>query len=106
VFDVAVDIRKGSTTFGQWFGLELSAENKKQLWLPAGLAHGFLVMSESAEFLYKTTDYYYPEFERSILWSDPAIGIDWPLHLISHAPLLASKDAHALTLHELLANVG
>jgi len=106
VFDVAVDIRKGSPTFGQWFGLELSAENKKQLWLPAGLAHGFLVTSESAEFLYKTTDYYHPEFERSILWSDPAIGIDWPLHLISDAPLLAPKDAQAATLNELIANAG
>jgi dTDP-4-dehydrorhamnose 3,5-epimerase len=100
VFDVAVDIRKGSPTFGQWFGLELSAENKKQLWVPAGLAHGFLVTSESAEFLYKTTDYYHPEFERSILWNDPAIGIDWPLHLMDGQPLLAAKDAAA----QLLAN--
>jgi dTDP-4-dehydrorhamnose 3,5-epimerase len=98
VFDVAVDIRQGSPTFGQWFGLELSAENKKQLWIPAGLAHGFLVTSESAEFLYKTTDYYHPEFERSMLWSDPAIGIDWPLHLIDGQPLLAAKDVSALTL--------
>ena len=98
VFDVAVDIRKGSSTFGQWFGLELSAENKKQLWVPAGLAHGFLVTSESAEFLYKTTDYYHPEFERSILWTDPAIGLDWPLHLIDGHPLLAVKDLSALTL--------
>ena len=95
VFDVAVDIRQGSPTFGQWFGLELSADNKKQLWVPAGLAHGFLVTSESAEFLYKTTDYYYPEFERSILWSDPAIGIDWPLHKLDAPPLLAAKDAQA-----------
>jgi dTDP-4-dehydrorhamnose 3,5-epimerase len=83
VFDVAVDIRKDSPTFGQWFGQELSAENKKQMWIPAGLAHGFLVTSECAEFLYKTTDYYYPEFERSLLWNDSAIGIEWPLHLIS-----------------------
>jgi dTDP-4-dehydrorhamnose 3,5-epimerase len=98
VFDVAVDIRKGSPTFGQWFGLELSAENKKQVWIPAGLAHGFLVTSESAEFLYKTTDYYSPEFERSILWNDTAIGIDWPLHLIDGDPLLAVKDANALGL--------
>lgn len=97
VFDVAVDIRKDSPTFGQWFGLELSAENKKQLWIPAGLAHGFLVTSESAEFLYKTTDYYHPEFERSLLWNDPAIGIDWPLHLLDAAPLLAAKDVTALT---------
>lgn len=95
VFDVAVDIREGSSTFGQWFGLELSAENKKQLWVPEGLAHGFLVTSESAEFLYKTTDYYCPEYERSLLWSDPAIGIEWPLHLLDGPPLLAAKDANA-----------
>ncbi len=93
VFDVAVDIRKGSPTFGQWFGLELSAENKKQLWIPAGLAHGFLVTSESAEFLYKTTDYYHPEFERSLVWNDPDISIDWPLNLLRAEPLLAPKDA-------------
>ncbi len=98
VFDVAVDIRRESQTYGQWFGLELSAENKKQLWIPAGLAHGFLVTSESAEFLYKTTDYYHPEHERSVLWNDPAIGIDWPLHLLSAPPLLATKDANAPTL--------
>jgi dTDP-4-dehydrorhamnose 3,5-epimerase len=102
VFDVAVDIRQGSPTFGQWFGLELSAENKKQLWIPAGLAHGFLVTSESAEFLYKTTDYYHPEFERSILWSDPAIGIDWPLHLMDGPPLLAAKDEKACKLKEVM----
>jgi dTDP-4-dehydrorhamnose 3,5-epimerase len=100
VFDVAVDIRQGSPTLGQWFGLELSAENKKQVWIPAGLAHGFLVTSDSAEFLYKTTDYYHPEFERSILWSDPAIGIEWPLHLLDVAPLLALKDAKAPMLSE------
>ena len=93
VFDVAVDIRKDSPTFGQWFGLELSADNKKQLWIPEGLAHGFLVTSDSAEFLYKTTDYYYPEFERSLLWNDSGLGIDWPLHLLDAAPLLAVKDA-------------
>ncbi len=98
VFDVAVDIRKGSPTFGQWFGLELSAENKKQIWIPAGLAQGFLVTSESAEFLYKTTDYYYPELERSILWSDPAIGIDWPLHMLDAPPLLAAKDVQGQLL--------
>ncbi len=100
VFDVAVDIRQGSPTFGKWFGLELSAENKKQLWIPAGLAHGFLVTSDSAEFLYKTTDYYHPEFERSLLWSDPAIGIDWPLHLLDAPPLLAAKDEKARNLKE------
>ncbi|NRR31630.1 dTDP-4-dehydrorhamnose 3,5-epimerase [Oxalobacteraceae bacterium] len=89
VFDVAVDLRKSSPTFGQWYGLELSAENKRQLWIPAGFAHGFVVTSESAEFLYKTTDYWAPEFERSILWNDPAIGIEWPLEA---APLLSGKD--------------
>ncbi len=104
VFDVAVDIRQGSSTYGQWFGLELSAENKKQVWIPAGLAHGFLVTSESAEFLYKTTDYYYPEFERSLLWCDADIGIDWPLHLLNSAlPLLADKDANAPLLKGLHA---
>jgi dTDP-4-dehydrorhamnose 3,5-epimerase len=106
VFDVAVDIRQGSPTFGQWFGLELSAENKKQLWIPAGLAHGFLVTSESAEFLYKTTDYYHPEFERSLLWNDPAIGINWPLNLLDAAPFLADKDAQAPILDESLLNAG
>ena len=95
VFDVTVDIRPNSKTYGQWFGLELSAENKKQLWMPEGMAHGFLVTSERAEFLYKTTDYYRPEFERSLLWNDPAIGIEWPLHLLDAAPLLAEKDLMA-----------
>jgi dTDP-4-dehydrorhamnose 3,5-epimerase len=101
LFDVAVDIRQGSPTFGKWFGQELSAENRKQMWIPAGLAHGFLVTSESAESLYKTTDYYYPVFERSLLWSDPAIGIEWPLHLLEAAPLLAAKDAQAYLLNDL-----
>ncbi|AEK60642.1 dTDP-4-dehydrorhamnose 3,5-epimerase [Collimonas fungivorans] len=89
VFDVAVDVRKSSPTFGHWVGVTLSAENKRQLWIPEGFAHGFVVTSESAEFLYKTTDYWAPEFERSILWNDPAIGIDWP---ITGAPLLSGKD--------------
>lgn len=89
VFDVAVDVRKSSPTFGKWVGVVLSAENKRQLWIPAGFAHGFLVTSESAEFLYKTTDYYAPEHERSILWNDPAIGIEWPL---AGEPLLSAKD--------------
>jgi dTDP-4-dehydrorhamnose 3,5-epimerase len=101
VFDVAVDIRQGSPTFGKWFGLELSAENKKQLWIPEGLAHGFLVTSESAEFLYKTTDYYYPEFERSLLWSDADLAIDWPLHLLDGAPMVAAKDASASLLESI-----
>lgn len=103
VFDVAVDIRPNSKTFGQWFGLELSAENKKQLWVPEGLAHGFLVTSDSAEFLYKTTDFYHPEFERSLLWNDPALGIDWPLAGLSGPPLLAAKDADAPGLKDLNA---
>jgi dTDP-4-dehydrorhamnose 3,5-epimerase len=104
VFDVVVDIRKESPTFGQWFGQVLSAENKKQMWIPEGLAHGFLVTSESAEFLYKTTDYYYPNFERSLLWNDADVGIEWPLHVLDGAaPLLAGKDASALRLKDLHA---
>ncbi len=92
VFDVAVDLRTSSPTFGRWVGEILSAENKKQLWVPEGFAHGFLVLSETAEFLYKATDYYAPEHERSILWSDPALDIDWPLQ---GEPTLAAKDAAA-----------
>ena len=79
VYDVAVDLRKSSDTFGQWVGVELSAENKRQLWVPEGFAHGFYVMSETAEFVYKCTDYYAPEFERSLLWNDRKLNIDWPL---------------------------
>jgi dTDP-4-dehydrorhamnose 3,5-epimerase len=89
VFDVAVDLRKSSPTFGRWVGVTLSAENKRQMWVPPGFAHGFVVTSDSAEFLYKTTEYWAPEFERTILWSDPEIGIDWPLE---SAPILSSKD--------------
>ncbi len=89
VFDVAVDLRKGSKTFGQWVGVHLSAENRKQLWVPEGFAHGFVVTSNVAEFLYKTTDYWYPEHERSLLWCDPTVGVDWPLV----EPILAVKDA-------------
>ncbi len=89
VFDVAVDIRKSSSTFGQWVGVHLSSDNKRQLWLPPGFAHGFVVLSESAEFLYKTTDFYAPEHERCIAWDDPDIGIRWP---IDGAPLLSAKD--------------
>lgn len=92
VFDVAVDLRKGSATFGQWVGAELSEENAKQMWIPAGFAHGFLVLSEFADFLYKTTDYYYPQYERSIAWNDSEIGIQWPL---SGAPILSEKDRSA-----------
>jgi len=97
VFDVAVDLRKSSKTFGQWVGVHLSAENKKQLWIPVGFAHGFVVLSETAEFLYKTTDYYAPEHERSLLWCDPALGIQWP---IKGEPKLAAKDAAAQLLED------
>jgi len=97
VFDVAVDLRKSSKTFGQWVGVHLSADNKKQLWVPEGFAHGFVVLSETAEFLYKTTDYYAPEYERSLLWNDPVLNIDWP---VEEQPKLAAKDASALTLAE------
>lgn len=97
VFDVAVDIRKGSPTFGKWFGTIISAENKKQLWIPAGFAHGFVVLSEWAVFLYKVTDYYSPECERCIRWDDPHIGIRWPIDL---EPVLSPKDlAGALLEH-------
>jgi dTDP-4-dehydrorhamnose 3,5-epimerase len=97
VFDVAVDIRKSSPTFGQWVGVVLSAANKRQLWVPEGFAHGFVVISESAEFLYKTTDYWYPEHERSIVWNDPAIGIEWP---IDGDPQVAAKDAAGALLRD------
>lgn len=90
VFDVAVDIRRSSPTFGQWVGTVLSAENKRMLWIPEGFAHGFVVLSEYAEFLYKTTDYWAPEHERSILWNDPGLAIDW--HLAGATPLLSGKD--------------
>ncbi|MEY2861460.1 MAG: hypothetical protein RL392_1918 [Pseudomonadota bacterium] len=97
VFDVTVDLRKNSPKFGQWAGVVLSAENKRQLWVPPGFAHGFLVMSESAEFLYKTTDYWFPEFERSLLWNDPTVGVQWPTN---GEPLLAAKDATGHRLNE------
>ncbi|MDO8989286.1 MAG: dTDP-4-dehydrorhamnose 3,5-epimerase [Sideroxyarcus sp.] len=97
VLDVAVDIRKSSPTFGQHVALELSAENKRMLWIPEGFAHGFVVLSETAEFLYKTTDYWYPEHERSIRWNDPALGIDWQLQT---APSLSGKDAQGKMLAE------
>ena len=97
VFDVVVDIRRSSPRFGKWVGVELSADNSRQLWIPPGFAHGFMVTSESAEFLYKTTDYWYPAHERSLLWSDPALGIVWPLQ---DAPQLAAKDAAAKILVE------
>jgi dTDP-4-dehydrorhamnose 3,5-epimerase len=95
VFDVAVDIRRGSPTFGRWVGETLSAENKKQLWVPPGFAHGFLTLTDAAEFLYKTTDYYAPEHERCIAWNDPKIGIKWPL---TAEPLLSTKDQQGAAL--------
>lgn len=96
VFDVVVDIRKSSPTFGKWMGIALSAENKKQLWVPEGFAHGFVTLSENAEFIYKTTDYYAPTLERTISWNDPDIGISWPCY----SPSLSSKDKHGITLKE------
>ena len=95
VFDVAVDIRRNSPTFGQWVGEYLSSENKKQLWVPPGFAHGFIVLSEDAEFLYKTTDYYAPEYERCIAWDDPSININWP---IEGQPELSNKDQQGIAL--------
>jgi dTDP-4-dehydrorhamnose 3,5-epimerase len=95
VFDVAVDIRRSSPTFGRWVGAVLSAENKRQMWIPEGFAHGFVVTSEAAEFLYKTTDYWAPEHERCIVWNDPALGIDWALHGM---PVLSEKDRGGLPL--------
>ncbi|WJN77352.1 dTDP-4-dehydrorhamnose 3,5-epimerase [Burkholderia anthina] len=90
VFDVVVDLRRSSPNFGRWAGVNLSADNYRQLWVPPGFAHGFVVLSESAQFLYKTTDYWFPEHERSIVWNDPDIGIVWP---IDGEPVLAAKDA-------------
>jgi len=90
VFDVVVDLRKSSPTFGKWVGARLTAENNRQMWVPPGFAHGFVVLSETAQFLYKTTDYWYPAHERSLLWNDPALGIDWPFDF---EPQLAAKDA-------------
>jgi len=97
VFDVAVDIRKSSPNFGKWVGVNLSEENHRQLWVPPGFAHGFVVLSESAQFLYKTTDYWFQAHERSIVWNDPEIGIEWP---IDFEPLLAAKDAAGKRLAE------
>ena len=98
VFDVAVDLRKSSPTFGQWDGTILSAENKRMLWVPKGFAHGFVVLSEYAEFLYKTTDYWAPEHERSLLWNDPDLAIAWPLK--GNIPILSKKDQEGVPLRQ------
>ena len=98
VFDVAVDLRRSSSTFGRWYGTELSEDNHRQLWIPPGFGHGFLVTSESADFLYKATDYYAPEHERCVLWNDPALGISWPIEGLT--PLLSEKDRLGLPLSE------
>ncbi|MFC5430185.1 dTDP-4-dehydrorhamnose 3,5-epimerase [Paraburkholderia denitrificans] len=95
VFDVAVDVRKSSPNFGKWEGVVLSGDNHRQLWIPPGFAHGFVVLSEAAQFLYKTTDYWFPEHERSIVWNDPDIGIEWP---IAMEPILAARDAQGKRL--------
>jgi dTDP-4-dehydrorhamnose 3,5-epimerase len=94
VFDVAVDMRSDSPTFGQWAGVHLSAENHRQLWVPAGFAHGFVVLSETADFLYKTTDYYAPQHEACLKWDDATVGVDWPL---TQAPILSAKDQQGLS---------
>jgi len=97
VFDVVVDLRKSSSTFGQWAGVTLSADNKRQLWIPEGFAHGFIVLSETAEFLYKTTDYYAPEFERCIRWNDSKLAINWQYN---EEPVVSEKDAQGVTFEE------
>jgi len=97
IFDVAVDIRKHSPSFGRWIGVTLTATHSRMLWIPEGFAHGFLVLSESAEVLYKTTDYYVPDAERTIIWNDPDIGIDWP---IERDPILSVKDDAAIRLRD------
>lgn len=103
VFDVAVDVRKSSPTFGKWVGVELSEDNHRQLWVPPGFAHGFLVLSETAEFLYKTTDYYAPAHERCIAWDDPDVGIDWPLEEAGiNAPILSEKDRKGFGLMDVV----
>lgn len=100
VYDVAVDIDPASATYGQFVGVELNDDNHRQLWIPPGFAHGFLVTSDSADFLYKTTDYYAPQHERSLLWNDPTVGVAWPLHLLDGAPLLSAKDVAGKPLAE------
>jgi dTDP-4-dehydrorhamnose 3,5-epimerase len=100
VFDVAVDLRRSSASFGRWFGVELSAANHRLLWLPPGCAHGFYVLSESADFLYKTTDYYHPASELTLAWDDPSVGIDWPL-VGGQSPILSDKDSSGLAWSEI-----
>jgi dTDP-4-dehydrorhamnose 3,5-epimerase len=100
VYDVAVDMRKSSPTFGRWVGVTLSAENQRMFWVPPGFAHGFLTLSETADFLYKATDYYAPEHERSLLWNDPELGIAWPLAAVGGTPKLAAKDAAGIPLKQ------
>lgn len=95
VYDVVVDLRRSSPSYGKWMGVELSAENRRQLWIPPGFAHGFVATSDNTEFLYKTTDYWYPEHERTLLWNDPELGIEWPLPC---DPLVAKKDAEGVPL--------
>jgi dTDP-4-dehydrorhamnose 3,5-epimerase len=97
VFDVTVDLRKASPTYGQWIGAILSAQNRKQVWIPEGFAHGFVVLSDQADFLYKTTDYYAPEYERCIRWDDPDIGVQWPESI---KPILSNKDANGVSFSE------
>ena len=97
VFDVAVDVRRSSPTFGRWVGVELTEDNHRQLWVPPGFAHGFVVLSESAQFLYKTTDYWYPAHERSLLWNDPEVAVAWPIDFV---PQLAPKDAAGKLLRD------
>jgi len=99
IFDVAVDLRRGSKTFGRWIGETLSAENRKMIWIPPAFAHGFIVLSDEADVLYKATDYYAPEFERTLAWNDPAIGIRWPL-VSGESPILSAKDASGLMLSQ------
>jgi len=99
IFDVAVDLRRSSSTFGHWVGMTLSAEKKQQMWIPMGFAHGFYVLSATAEVVYKTTDYYAPEWERTLLWNDPDLGIEWPL-LNGMPPVLSEKDSHGKLLSE------
>lgn len=99
VYDVAVDLRRSSPSFGKWVGAELTADNRFMMWVPPGCAHGFLVLSQAADFLYKTTDYYAPEHERCIVWNDPRLAIDWPLGEIGGMPLVSDKDAAGALLH-------